>query len=158
MLTSSVIENPYSPPAEESLPGVPAAAQVQWFSPVQVGICTFFGGPLAGTALLWLNTRQARWQRQTEIFLGLLVLVAVLTLALAVPNKNSYGYAFLSAGSLNLLAKLQLATYLRDQPRPLPRRGWILLGVVLGAFTATLLAFALVGGALALIGSGLVSR
>src|SRR5215471_21060685 len=106
MLTSSVTENPYSPPVEEGLPGPlagPGAAQVHWFSPVQVGVCTFFGGPLAGTALLWLNARSARWQRQTEIFLGFFVLVAVLIISFALPSNSSFGLGVVCAFSLHAL-------------------------------------------------------
>jgi len=154
-----VTENPYSPPAEEGRPdalAAPVAGQVHWFSPVQVGICTFFGGPLAGTALLWLNVRAARWQRQTEIFLGLLVLVAVVIISFVLPSNGSVGLGAVGAFSLHSLAKLQLASFLREQPRPHARRGWIQLGVVLAAIAGTLLVAGLAGAILGFVAPGLV--
>jgi hypothetical protein len=139
-----VTDNPYAPPAEGSVPaslGAAAATSVHWFSPAQVGGIAFFGGPLAGTLLLWLNARAARRPRHTEVFLSLFVVLAVMLLVMLLPSRLAIGIGIAGAASLNSLAKLQLASYLREQPPPLPRRGWVLLGaVVAGVLGMALLA------------------
>ena len=118
--------NPYAPPTTTTPNATPtegsATEEVAWFSPRQVGIGTFFGGPLAAGLLLRENARAVRDESgaQNALWGGIGGTALLLVLALFVLPDNVPGTVIGGATALaaHSMTKQQWARRTASHPTP----------------------------------------